>query len=331
VDPPQLALAAPPAATARAATQAAPAAPPAAPPPPPKTTLNLPAEVDVGMRVYVGMDADERTRWAREVSLGDARISVEVRLPGTLVTVVEADLSSSRPLRDAFIRLAGPASTRLQAGRFKAPFSRRELESSWKLPLVWRGLVNDYVVKGNGLGGRQLGVIGEARPLGGRVELAGGVFSVPSASAGDPSRQDLSGSAAVKPWRGVEVGITAYRAGGGAPHLQATSAYLEATAGPAALELEGMAGRIAQGPFTAGTALLALPFEVRRGLRVGPVLGVEALQLGGGAQGNGWAATAGAVLARAEGFKVKVEGERARRPGEQSPADVVSVQLATRF
>lgn len=296
----------------------------------PKARSTLPLEVSLGGRVYVGLDVDERTGWTRDVGLADARVTLEARLP-SLLTVVEADLSSDDPLRDAFIRFEGAPWARLQAGRFKAPFSHRRLESSWTLPLVRRGLVDRYVVEGSDLGGRRLGAVGELRPLGGRVGLVAGLFSGPSATEDGPPRQDLSAAVTVRPWRQAEAGLTGYRASGEDELLHATSAYLDASLGPAQVAVEGMAGRVEQGAFVAGTALLSLSYRVAKGLRVGPVIGAEGLRLREGDGGVGWAATAGAVLARAEGFKVKLEGERARRPGDEVPANAIALQLATRF
>jgi hypothetical protein len=328
------------------------ASPPAAPSPdpgasgdaePPARTVKLavPLEVEVHGRLFFGVLADARDDWARQLGLRSARIGIEARLPGVL-TVLEADLVSSSPIEDAFVRLDGPFATRLQAGRFKAPFSARRLESSWRLPLVDRGLVDDYLVRRNGLGGRRLGATGAVRPWEGRVALEVGAFVADKGAVDGERAEDLAGRVVVRPWKALEVGATAYRAGTEAegvaeidvpPRREAATAYVTVNLGPLEATVEGLAGRIAQGPFAAATAIAGWTFRVGEGgrLRVTPVAGGEAIELRGEIPGKGHAVIAGAVLARAEGLKVKIVGERALRPGDEVPENAVALEVATRF
>lgn len=323
-------------------TAPVPATPPAAPPPAESpapargTRINLPLEVEVHGRLYMGVAADERDDWTRQLDLDSARIGIEARLPG-LLTVLEADVASPAPIKDAFARVDGPWATRIQAGRFKAPFSARQLESSWKLPLVDRGLVNDYLVKDNDLGGRRLGATAGVRPWSGRLEVVGGVFAGdPSAFGGEHRAQDLAARVSARPWKPLELGATAYRAGSSdalIPDTHAASAYAQLSSGPLDATVEGFVGKIAAGDFTAGTALVGWTLAVReaRRLRVTPVAGGEVLQLRGTIHGVGYSAIGGAVLSWREGLKVKLQGERARRPGEDVPGSAVAIQIATRF
>ncbi len=68
-------------------------------------------------------------------------------------------------LRDAFVDLKPRRWATVRAGQFKKPFSLMELKSKGKLPVVTRGLSNDFLVRELGYGGRDLGVA-----LGGRLK-----------------------------------------------------------------------------------------------------------------------------------------------------------------
>lgn len=314
----------------------------AAPPPSGgrKLELALPIELEVHGRVLMELSADERDAWDRQLEMSSARLGLEARV-GIVKTVVEADLASDPLVEDAYVRIDLPRAARLTAGRFKAPFSERRLASSWALPLVTRGLVDRYLVRRNGLGGRRLGVAGALRPWGGRVEATAGFF------AGDPDAleterdagEDWAGRVAVRTWDALELGVSGYRAGEGsglaaAPTRHAAGAFASVDLGAFEATAEGFAGRIVEGPFTAGTALLAWRLRVGHGgrLRITPVAGAEALRLSdatGGAVGYG--AIAGAVISWTEGLKVKLQGEWARRPGDTTPASALAAEVGTRF
>lgn len=323
---------------ARAVVAAIPASPPAPPPVAPevptsgaaRTRVDLPLQVEVHGQLFFGVSADARQGWERDVALDRARIEVRGRFR-QLLTVIEADVSSKTPLKDAFVRLDGPAATRLTAGQFKAPFLERETESAWSLPLVDRGLVDDYVVDRNGLGGRRLGAVGALRPFDGALEVAGGVFQG-TVLDGEPRREDYGARVAARPWGWLEAGVSGYRAGGTTgPVRQAGSGFLVLRLGPLAATLEALAGRLSQGPFTAGLGLLEFTLRLPGRLRLTPVAGIEALRLRGPAAGTGSSAVVGAVLGAGSGLKLKVQGERARRPGDTAPANAIAVELATRF
>jgi hypothetical protein len=301
--------------------------------------VDLPLEVEVHGRFLMGLSADERDGWGRELGMSSARIDLEARLPG-VKTVLEADLTSDTLVEDAYIRLDGPAATRLTAGRFKAPFSERRLESEWRLPLVDRGLVDDVVVKRGGLGGRRLGAAGTLRPWNGRLEATAGIFtgSPDSLDAGTESGEDFAARVSARPWDALELGASGYRAGRDAsaatgPTRQAAAAHVALHLGPFEAALEGFAGRVALGPFTAGTALLGWTFRGGEGgrLRVMPIAGAEVLEVRGATRGVGHSAIAGAVLSWTEGLKVKLQGEWARRPGDDEAATWLAAELGTAF
>jgi hypothetical protein len=284
----------------------------------------------------MGVAADERDDWSRELGLRQARIEVQAKL-GKARTVLEADLASREPIKDAYLRLDGPFATRLTAGRFKAPFSERELTSSWKLPLVARGLVNDLVVERSALGGRRLGAAGAIRPWDGRVELAVGVFSSDADDRNDGAAEDVAARAAFRPWDALELGASAYRAGSGdalaaGPRREAAAAHLRLELLGVEATLEGLAGTIAEGRFVAGTALASLTVKLLSGrLRLAPIAGAEVLELREGPGARGEAVIAGAVLSWLDGLKLKLQGERARRPGDVGPRNALAIELGTRF
>jgi hypothetical protein len=97
--------------------------------------------------------------------------------------------------------------------------------------------------------------------------------------------------------------------------------------------VEGLAGTLAEGSFAAGTALVGWTFRLAHGgkLKLTPIAGAEALELRGTTRGVADAVIAGAVLGWIDGLKVKLQAERARRPGDDAPANAVALEIATRF
>jgi hypothetical protein len=93
-----------------------------------------------------------------------------------------------------------------------------------------------------------------------------------------------------------------------------------------------MAGTLTQGKFAAVTALASVTARFRGGrLRVAPVAGAEVLELRDGSGARGHAVIGGAVLSWLDGLKVKLQGERARRPGDEAPANALAIELGTKF
>lgn len=304
-----------------------------------KLELALPIEIEVHGRVLMQVSADERDAWDRQLEMSSARLGLEAHV-GAVKTVVEADLASDPLVEDAYVRVDLPRATRVTAGRFKAPFSERRLESGWALPLVTRGLVDRYLVNRNGLGGRRLGVAGALRPWGGRLHATAGLF------AGDPSAleaasdagEDWAGRVAIRGWDALELGVSGYLAGAGtgptaAPERHAGGAFANVDLGAIEGAVEGFVGRIAEGRFAAGTALVSWRLRAgdARRLRITPVAGVEALQLSGATRGVGYGVIAGGVISWTEGLKVKLQGEWARRPGDATPAGALAAEVGTRF
>lgn len=292
--------------------------------------VDLPLEIEVHGQLFFGVTADARRGWDRDAVLDRARIEVRGRLPRVL-TVIEADVSSDDPLRDAFVRFDGPATTRLTAGRFKAPFIERETRSAWSLPLVDRGMVTDELVGRSGLGGRRLGAVGEVRPWDGALEVAAGIFQGSTVTVGDQPREDYAARVAARPWGPLEVGVSGYHAlSESGPVRQAGSGFAVVRLGPLTGTFEALAGELAQGRFTAGVGLLEYTLRLTP-LRITPVAGFEALRLRGAAPATGAGAVLGAVLGAGRGLKLKLQWERARRPEEEAPESAIALELATRF
>lgn len=286
-------------------------------------------------RVYARASADERDDYARTLKIPSARVGVSATF-GNVDGEVSADLSSKNILKDAFVRLSDDSKrVRLYAGQFKAPFLARELESSWDLPLVERGLVADYLVDTNQLGGRRLGLMGEVRlKHAWNLKVSGGLFQGATGAGGERLSEDASGRVTVRPFKLLTLGASTYLAEvlhGTQRHAVSADATLHLRS--LALTGELVTGRLAMGPFTAQLALAqyTLPVGVKKLWALQPVLGGEALQLRGDAGGQGWSALGGLNVLYADAFKAMLQAERALRPGDEAPGIQYSLQLATRF
>lgn len=117
-----------------------------------------------------GVREDARDPWTGRFSLESARVGGKYRADDLYVEI-EAELEGEPRLRDAFVVLeTGFHGTAIRAGQFKSPFAALALESSWKLPNVERGLLDELLIDHMQLGGRRPGAQlewrgrGEIRP-----------------------------------------------------------------------------------------------------------------------------------------------------------------------
>ncbi len=118
-------------------------------------------------------------------SLERARVEMTWRISRHLEGVVETALddvtASGTPddlLRDAFIRYAPMNELQFTVGQFKKAFSLFELKSKGKMPIIHRGISNDYLVRDAGYGGRDIGLqIGGTADLPVRIRYALGIFN----------------------------------------------------------------------------------------------------------------------------------------------------------
>ncbi|WP_370458873.1 hypothetical protein [Aggregicoccus sp. 17bor-14] len=292
-------------------------------------------KVRVSGRVYAGGSADERKDYKRKLGVSEARVGVEARYRN-VEAEVSADLSSKAILKDAYVRLADDAKRlRLYAGQFKAPFLARELESSWSLPLINRGLVQKYLVDDHQLGGRRMGLMGEVKAQGAwALRASAGVFRGALDEFGTPASEDVSGRIAVQPFSALTLGASTYLTEafkGVRNYAGAADASLEL--GALRLSAEGSAGHLPVGRFLAQTALASYTLPVGTGpWALQPLVGAELMQLRSEAQrAQGHAVLGGVNVLYAEVFKAQLQAERALRPGDEAPGLELSVQLATRF
>jgi hypothetical protein len=284
-------------------------------------------------RVFARASADEREDYARSLSVPSARVGVSTSFD-YVEAEVSADLSSKSILKDAFVRIAdGDKRLRLYAGQFKAPFLARELESTWGLPLMRRGLVTDYLTDTHQLGGRRLGLMGEVRlKETWNLKISGGLFQGAEDEFGDHTSEDAAARVTVRPFKALTVGASSYLTQvteGTRQHAVAAEATLRL--GALALSGEAVSGRLAVGPFTAQLGLASYTLPLTKDWVLQPLAGVEALQLRGDVAGHGWAAVGGVNILLSDSFKAQLQAERALRPGDESPGTEYLLQLATRF
>ncbi len=284
-------------------------------------------------RVFARASADGRDGYARSLSVQSARVGVSTSFEH-VEAEVSADLSSKTILKDAFVRLAdGDKRLRLYAGQFKAPFLARELESTWGLPLMERGLVDDYLTETHQLGGRRLGLMGEVRLKDmWNLKISGGLFQGGEDEFGDHTSEDAAARVTVRPFKALTVGASSYLTQvmeGTRNHAVAAEATLHL--GALALSGEAVSGRLGLGPFTAQLGLASYMVPLAKDWALQPVVGAEALQLRGDVEGRGWAAVGGFNLLFSDSFKAQLQAEHALRPGDETPGTEYSLQLATRF
>jgi hypothetical protein len=284
-------------------------------------------------RVFARASADERDDYARSLSVPSARVGVNAGIK-YIEAEVSADLSSKTILKDAFVRLAdGHKRLRLYAGQFKAPFLARELESTWGLPLMNRGLVTDYLTDTHQLGGRRLGLMGEVKlKEAWNLKLSGGMFEGGKDELGDRTSEDASARVTVRPFKALTVGASSYLT----QVTEGTKSYALTTDGTlhlGALALTGevVTGRLGVGPFTAQLGLASYLLPLGKDWVLQPLAGAEALQLRGDVAGRGWAAVGGVNVLFLDAFKAQLQAEHALRPGDEAPGTEYSLQLATRF
>lgn len=284
-------------------------------------------------RVFARASADERDEYARALSVPSARVGVNTEFQ-YVEAEVSADLSSKTILKDAFVRLAdGHKRLRLYAGQFKAPFLARELESTWDLPLLERGLVTDYLTDTNQLGGRRLGLMGEVKLKDAwNLKLSGGMFAGGKDELGNRTSEDASARVTVRPFKALTVGASTYLT----QVTEGTKNYALATDGTLhlgglALTGEAVTGHLGLGPFTAQLGLASYLLKLDKNWALQPLAGAEALQLRGDVAGRGWSAVGGVNVLFLDAFKAQLQAERALRPGDETPGTEFSLQLATRF
>lgn len=104
----------------------------------------------------VGVQPAPDAPWAGRFSLESARVGAKYRGEDFYLEI-EAELEGRPELKDAYVKLDTGYGTALRAGQFKAPFSALALESSWSLPTVGRGRLDELLIDTLQIGGRRPG------------------------------------------------------------------------------------------------------------------------------------------------------------------------------
>ena len=121
-----------------------------------------------------------------------ARLGVHYRAPVTWLSAeIEVDAADGFELLDAWVRAKGENFS-ARAGQFKVPFSAIQMESSFTLPMVRRGLVDDILVEELEVSGRRPGIALGARDKGEfRPSIVVGVFQGSVLVDEDPDDRDV--------------------------------------------------------------------------------------------------------------------------------------------
>ncbi len=174
---------------------------------PPRPPWEEKSDIDVRGFVHAlyEIEDDEPTH---EFELQRARLTVEWSqgrlLEGQLefeATDADAGRGALELLRDAYIRIRPLRALEFRVGQFKKPFGAIELWGRGSLPLIDRGLANDWLVSELGYGDRDVGAQIEGRLLRHpRLEYQVGVFNGAGANAGeDGDSKDVAGRLELRP------------------------------------------------------------------------------------------------------------------------------------
>ena len=289
-------------------------------------------EVHVFGRVMARAGADERVAFERQLGIADARLGVKATY-GFADAVVEADLSSSDMLKDAYLRLRATDRIKVYGGQFKAPFMVRELTSTWDLPLIGRGFVEQFLVDVHQLGGRRPGAMMDAKVFKG-MRVSAGLFRGARDLTGQRTGEDASARISYRPFKALTVGTSGYFADvfNGFDRFAAGG---DATVrfGRFGLTAEALAGKVAVSRFLSQTGILTFDVPLGKTGRwlLQPAVGAEALQLRGELAGTGFGATVGLNANYEDRIRLQVQAERARRPGDETPQNELSLQVGARF
>lgn len=94
--------------------------------------------------------------WSGRFSLESARVGAKYRGEDFFLEI-DAELEGRPQLKDAYVKLDTGHGTALRAGQFKSPFSALALESTWTLPTVGRGRLDELLIDTLQVGGRRPG------------------------------------------------------------------------------------------------------------------------------------------------------------------------------
>lgn len=155
-----------------------------------------------------GADAEN---FARRYQVQQARLGAEFASDAVRAEI-EADLTETSLLQDAFLEIRQDDWARVRVGRFKEPFSAMRLWSGWELPIPGRGSLVD-AVGDLGFGGRNLGAQTSFRAKSlGRLEAQAGVFEGTSLDGKAPPEKGFFRLTGV-PLKGLRLGWNVAKVG----------------------------------------------------------------------------------------------------------------------
>ncbi|MFL5313095.1 MAG: hypothetical protein ACJ79H_21900 [Myxococcales bacterium] len=285
-------------------------------------------------RLLANATADERSLYERQFNVTDARIGASAEPFDWLQTVLEVDASSHAPIKDAYGRFRDPSHRyRLYAGQFKTPFTARYEESNWELPLVDRGVVDDFLHKA-GFVDHRIGLMIERKPKNKHDRLAFRAALLQGADddMGIHTGEDAAGRVEYRLLKQLTVAVGGYWGGLTGPfHRHSLS--VDSTLRMRALRvtIEATHGQGWPGAFTTGTALATydIPLDEAGEWVLQPVAAAEGIRVPGATMA--YSTRAGMNLLVGDSFKVMLQGEDALRPQETWSGKAVILGFGARF
>lgn len=159
----------------------------------------------VGARVHGRFKLSDQDPKAA-FDLRRARLAFDLQPMWWLAAQLDADVSKVPMVKDAYVDVGPGELLRVRVGQFKTPYSRIELTSSGRLPLVDRGLVNQELTIAAGFGGRDRGLMvhGSIASLGYAVAIHNGTATQDEVDDG----KDVGARLTYKPARVLELGVS---------------------------------------------------------------------------------------------------------------------------
>jgi hypothetical protein len=285
-------------------------------------------------RLLANTTADERSLYERQFNVTDARIGASANPFEWLQTVLEVDASSHAPIKDAYGRFRDSSHRyRLYLGQFKTPFTARYEESNWELPLVDRGVVDDFLQKA-GFVGHRIGLMVERKAKGKHDALSFRAALLQGADddAGIHTDEDTAARVEYRLFKPLTVGVGAYWGGlASGPHRHAVTLDSTLRVRDLRVTAELTHGQAWPGGFSTGTALASydIPLNDSGEWVLQPVAAAEGIRVATGMMG--YSARAGSNLLIGNSFKVMLQGEYALRWQETWSGKAVVLGFGARF
>lgn len=285
-------------------------------------------------RLLANATADERSLYERQFNVTDARIGASAEPFDWLQTVLEVDASSHSPIKDAYGRFRDPSHRyRLYLGQFKTPFTARYEESNWELPLVDRGVADDFLRKA-GFIGHRIGLMVERKAKGKHDALSfrAAVLQGADDDAGIHTDEDAAARVQYRLFKVLTVGAGGYWGGlANGPHRHSVTLDSTLRVREFRLTAEVTHGQAWPGAFSTGTALATydVPLDDKEEWVLQPVAAAEGIRVPAGVVG--YSARAGSNLLIGDRFKLMLQGEYALRWQESWSGKAVVLGFGARF